>query len=91
MLSDMFTFNLASICCSQGLNFTLFSSNINELRSQCLKNQFTLIAVMNCFMKKLLIQSTDSWGENDVETVDVETAVFADVTDVKSAQSVMKV
>ncbi len=46
---------------------------------------------MNCFMKKLLIQSTDSWGENDVETVDVETAVFADVTDVKSAQSVMKV
>jgi hypothetical protein len=22
--SDMFTFNLATICCSQGLNFTLF-------------------------------------------------------------------
>ncbi len=42
-------------------------------------------------MKKLLVQSTDSWGEGDVETVDVETAVSADVTDVKSAQSVMKV
>jgi hypothetical protein len=24
LLSDMFTFNLATICCSQGLNFTLF-------------------------------------------------------------------
>ena len=52
-------------------------------------------------MKKLLIQSTDSWGEDDVETVDVETvdvetvnvetAVSADVTDVKLTQSVMKV
>ncbi len=30
LLSDMFTFNLATICCSQGLNFTLFSSNLNE-------------------------------------------------------------
>jgi hypothetical protein len=24
LLSDMFTFNLATICCSQGLNFTSF-------------------------------------------------------------------
>ena len=46
---------------------------------------------MNCFMKKLLVQSTDSLDEDDVETVNVETAVSADVTDVKSAQSVMKV
>ncbi len=46
---------------------------------------------MNCFIKKLLIQLTDSWGENDVKTVDVETAVSADVTDVKLTQSVMKV
>ncbi len=42
-------------------------------------------------MKKLLVQSTDSLDEDDVETVNVETAVSADVTDVKSAQSVMKV
>jgi hypothetical protein len=45
---------------------------------------------MNCFMKKLLVWLTDSWDENDVETVNVKTAVSADVTDVKSAQSVMK-
>ncbi len=45
---------------------------------------------MNCFMKRLLVQLTDSWGESDVETIDVKTAVSADVTDVKSAQSVMK-
>jgi hypothetical protein len=30
LLFDMFTFNLATICCSQGLNFTLFSSNLSE-------------------------------------------------------------
>jgi len=30
LLSDMFTFNLVTICCSQGLNFTLFSSNLSE-------------------------------------------------------------
>ena len=45
---------------------------------------------MNCFMKRLLVWSTDSWDENDVETVDVEAAVSADVADVRSAQSVMK-
>ncbi len=45
---------------------------------------------MNCFIKKLLIQLTDSWDESDVETVDVETAVFTDVTDVKLTQSDMK-
>ena len=38
---------------------------------------------MNCFMKKLLVQSTDSRDESNVETVDVETTVSADVTDVK--------
>ena len=46
---------------------------------------------MNCFIKKLLIQLTDSWGENDVEIVHVETAVSADVTNVRLTQSVMKV
>jgi len=30
LLFNMFTFNLATICCSQDLNFTLFSSNLSE-------------------------------------------------------------
>ena len=30
LLFDMFTFNLVTICCSQGLNSTLFSSNLSE-------------------------------------------------------------
>jgi hypothetical protein len=46
---------------------------------------------MNCFMKKLFVWLTDSWGENDVETVNVETAVSADVADVRLTQSVIKV
>jgi hypothetical protein len=54
------------------------------------KDQFTLIVIMNCFMKKLLIQSTNSWGEGDVETVDVKTAVSVNVTDVRLTQSVIK-
>ncbi len=35
LLSDMFTFNLVTICCSQGLNFTLFSSNLSESERHC--------------------------------------------------------
>jgi hypothetical protein len=41
LLFDMFTFNLATICCSQGLNFTLFSSNLSESERHCFECQFT--------------------------------------------------
>jgi hypothetical protein len=61
--SDMFTFNLATICCSQGLNFTLFSSNLSESERHCFECQFTLIAAMSCFKVRLFVQLTDSWEE----------------------------
>jgi len=60
LLSDMFTFNLATICCSQGLNFTLFSSNLSESKRCCFECQFILIAAVSCFKMKLFVQLTDS-------------------------------
>ncbi len=79
----MFTFNLMTICCSQGLNFTLFPSNLSESKRHCFECQFTLIAAMSCFKVKLFVQLTDSWEEDDVATADVEIAVFTDVVDVR--------
>ncbi len=58
--SDMFTFNFATICCSQGLNFTLFSSNLSESERHCFECWFTLIAAMSCFKVRLFVQLTDS-------------------------------
>ncbi len=79
----MFTFNLATICCSQGLNFTLFSSNLSELKRCHFECQFTLIAAVSCFKVRLFVQLTDSWEEGDVATADVEIAVFTDVVNVR--------
>jgi len=61
LLFDMFTFNLATICCSQGLNSTLFSSNLSESKRHHFKYWFTLIAAMSCFRVRLFVQLTDSW------------------------------
>jgi len=55
LLSDMFTFNLATICCSQGLNFTLFSSNLSESKRCRFECQFTLITAVSCFKMRLFI------------------------------------
>jgi len=55
LLSDMFTFNLATICCSQGLNSTLFSSNLSESRRHCFECQFILIAAVSYFKVRLFI------------------------------------
>ncbi len=60
LLSDMFTFSLATICCSQGLNFTLFSSNLNESKRHHFECWFTLIAAISCFKVRLFVQLTDS-------------------------------
>ncbi len=86
----MFTFNLATICCSQGLNFTLFPSNLSGSERHCFKCQFTLIAAMSCFKVRLFVQLTDSWEEDNVATADVKTAVFADVTDMRLTQFITK-
>jgi len=45
---------------------------------------------MSCSRMRLFIQLTDFWEKDDVATADVKTAVSADVTDVRSAQSVIK-
>ncbi len=66
LLCDMFTFNLVTICCSQGLNFTLFSLNLSESKRHCFECWFTLIAAMSCFKVRLFIQLTDFWKEDDV-------------------------
>ncbi len=58
--SDMFTFNLVTICCSQGLNFTLFSSNLSESERHHFECWFTLIAAMSCFKVKPFVWLTDS-------------------------------
>ncbi len=87
----MFTFNLMTICCSQGLNFTLFSSNLSESKRHYFKCQFTLIAAMSCFKVRLFVQLTDSWEEDDVATVDVEITVFTDVADIRLSWSVTKI
>ncbi len=87
----MFTFNLTTICCSQGLNFTLFSSNLSESERHCFECQFTLIAAMSCFKVKLFVQLTDSWEEDDVATADVKIAVSTDVVDVRLSQFITKV
>ncbi len=81
--SDMFTFNLATICCSQGLNFTLFSLNISGSKRHHFECQFTLIAAMSCFKMRLFVQLTDSWEKGNVVTADVEITVSTDVADVK--------
>ena len=60
LLSDMFTFSLATICCSQGLNFTLFSSNLNESKRHHFECWFTLIAAISCFKVRSFVQLTDS-------------------------------
>ncbi len=83
LLSDMFTFNLTTIYCSQGLNFTLFSLNLSESERHCFECWFTLIATMSCFKMRLFIQLTDSWEEDDAATADVKIAVFTDVADVR--------
>jgi len=90
LLSDMFTFNLATICCSQDLNFTLFSSNMSESKRHHFKCQFTLIAALSCFKMKLFIQLTDSWEEDNVATADVEIAVFTDVVNVRLSWFITK-
>jgi hypothetical protein len=90
LLFDMFTFNLATICCSQGLNFTLFSSNLSESKRHHFECQFTLIAAMSCFKVRLFIQLTDSWEEDDVATADVEIAVSTDVVNVRLSQFITK-
>jgi len=71
LLFGMFTFNLATICCSQGLNFTLFSSNLSESKRHHFECWFTLIAAMSCFKVRLFVQLTDSWEEDNVATADV--------------------
>jgi len=71
LLSDMFTFNLTTICCSQGLNFTLFSSNLSGSKRHHFECWFTLIAAMSYFKVKLFVQLTDSWEEDNVTTADV--------------------
>ena len=81
--SDMFTFNLTTICCSQGLNFTLFPLNLSESERHCFKCWFTLIAAMSCFKIRLFVQLTDFWEEDDVATADVETAVSTDVVNMR--------
>ncbi len=86
----MFTFNLMTICCSQGLNFTLFSSNLSESERHCFKCQFTLIAAMSCFKMRLFVQLTDSWEEDDVATADVKIAVYTDVVNVRLSQFTTK-
>jgi len=86
----MFTFNLATICCSQGLNFTLFSSNLSESERHHFECQFTLIAAMSCSRVRLFLQLTDSWEEDDVATVDVEIAVSIDVADMRLSQFITK-
>ncbi len=79
----MFTFNLATICCSQGLNFTLFSSNLSESERHYFECWFTFIAAMSCFKVRLFVQLTDSWEEDNVATADVEIAVSTDVVSVR--------
>ncbi len=91
LLFDMFTFNLATICCSQDLNFTLFSSNLSESERHCFECWFILIAAISYFKVRLFIQLTDSWEEDDVATADVEIAVFTDVADVRLSQFITKV
>jgi hypothetical protein len=90
LLSDMFTFNLATICCSQGLNFTLFSLNLSESERHRFECWFTLIAAMSCFKVRPFVQLTDSWEEGDVATADVEIAVSTDVVDVNCLNSSQK-
>ncbi len=90
LLFDMFTFNLATICCSQDLNFTLFSSNLSELKRHCFECQFTLITAMSCFRMKPFVQLTDSWEEGDVATADVEIAVSTDVVNVRLSQFITR-
>ncbi len=60
LLSDMFTFNLATICCSQDLNFTLFSLNLSGSKRCRFECQFTFITAVSCFKVRLFIQLTDS-------------------------------
>ncbi len=59
LLFDMFTFNLVTICCSQGLNFTLFSSNLSESERHHFECWFTLIAATSCSKVRLFVQLTD--------------------------------
>ncbi len=83
LLSDMFTFNLVTICCSQGLNSTLFSLNLSESKRHHFKCQLMLIAAMSCFKVRLFVQLTDSWEEGNVVTADVKIAVSTDVVNVR--------
>ncbi len=87
---NMFTFNLATIYCSQGLNFTLFSSNLSESERHHFECQFTLIAAMSCFKVRLFVQLTDSWEEGNVATANVKIAVFTDVVNVRLCQFITK-
>ncbi len=90
LLFNMFTFNLATICCSQGLNFTLFSSNLSKSKRHYFECQFTLIAAMSCFKVRLFVQLTDSWEKDDVATAYVEIAVSTDVVDMRLSQFITK-